>query len=145
MFNNVARLLRLRDVEFIEEIKNLRKGIGIDLALPEAGNLHLMLHPHKNEMGDGTRWEVSGIDDSARVGHGLWSLGAGADFVHVEKLGQPGLREGKLEIAPQLIIDADRVLGLSGHAVLTLERKCWKGGSGAKDEPVMQLHLGWHF
>lgn len=144
--NGVARLLRLRQHETVERVRNIRHGMGIDIELPDAGKLHLMLHPRKDDLERGARWNLA--DPEPESGGELWSLGAAVDVIHVQRYdwsAQAYERERRVEVVPQLIVDADRLLGLRGKAVMTLQQACWKSSAGMRDEAVVQLRLKWSF
>lgn len=145
-FNRLARLLQLRNHEVVEQVRDIRNGIGVDFDLPDAGKLHFMLHPRGDELDRGARW-ILGEDQSPEPSE-LWSLGAAVDLVSVDRFDasfQIRDRDRRLQVAPQLIIDADRLLGLRGKAVITIQQACWKSSTGQQDEPVLQMRLKWRF
>lgn len=148
-FNRVSELLRLRQHNVVEQLRELRRGVGLDIELPDAGKLHLMLHPQEDKLGGGKRWAVSSVEASelqaAREGEAVWSLGTAVDLVETGMPGRDAQRERKLSVAPQLIVDADRLFGMRGDAVVTLQRAYWKSEQATAPEPVVQLRLNWRF
>lgn len=147
-FNQLARQLRLRDDVAIQHVRDLRDGMGIDIALPDAGRLHLMLHPKRDDLAHGSRWSFSDPEISEASPHRLWSLGGAVDLIDARQLsGETGQFEHRrsLQAAPQLIIDADQLLGLRGDAVMTVQYASWKSTMGMSQQQVMQLRLKWSF
>lgn len=148
-FNRVSELLRLRQHNVVEQLRELRRGVGLDIELPDAGKLHLMLHPQEDKLGGGKRWALTSVEPSAQpqapAGAALWSVGTAVDLVETEIPGRDGRRERKIAVAPQLIVDADRLLGMRGDAVVTLQRTYWKSEQATMPEPVVQLRLNWRF
>lgn len=147
-FNRLARLLQLRNHEVVEQVRDIRNGIGVDFDLPDAGKLHFMLHPRRDEIDRGARWVLGEGENESAEPSELWSLGAAVDLVSVDRFDasfQIRDRERRLQVAPQLIIDADRLFGLRGKAVITLQQACWKSSTGQQDEPVLQMRLKWRF
>lgn len=147
-FNRLARLLQLRNHEVVEQVRDIRNGIGVDFDLPDAGKLHFMLHPRSDELDRGARWLLGEDQDQDESPKDIWSLGAAVDLVSVDRFDASFHirdRERRLQVAPQLIIDADRLLGLRGKAVITLQQACWKSSDGRQEEPVFQMRLKWRF
>jgi len=138
--------LRNRSWKFDDRrFPSLRGGIGVDIDLPEAGNLHLNLLPRKDKAvtGDGLRWKLSADESDDR--QQKWSLGGTLDRVRSgDGPGQPG--ESKLAVTPQLILDVDALTGMSGDAKLTLQRAQWRDSRSGEDVGrVWQINVRWRF
>lgn len=137
--------LRGRRWDFDRRFPNLRGGIGVDIDLPEAGNLHLNLLPPRrdNATGQGLRWQLS-VDEEQDLRR-VWSLGGTLD--RVRNGDSPGqLGEPKLAITPQLILDVDALTGMSGDARLTVQRAQWRDSRSGDDVGrVWQVNLRWRF
>jgi hypothetical protein len=147
-FNSVARRLRLRQDAIVEQVSDLRDGMGVDIVMPDSGKLHLMLHPKQDDLAHGTRWTLSDPVTREASPHKLWSLGGAVDLVDARQFSaDTGRLEHRrsIQAAPQLIVDADRLLGLHGDAVMTVEYSSWKSALGKSREQVLQLRLKWSY
>lgn len=137
--------LRGRRWDFDRNFPSLRGGIGLDVDLPEAGNLHLNLLPPRrgNASGEGLRWQLS-ADESQDLRQ-LWSVGGTVDRVRSgESPGQLG--EQKLALTPQLILDVDALTGMNGDARLIVQRAQWRDSRSGEDVGrVWQVNLRWRF
>ena len=142
----LAERLRRQRWNFDRNLPNLRAGIGLDIDLPDAGNLHLNLLPPKSNVGpsaQGLRWKLS-ADDIGNTGK-LWSLGGTLDRVRSsDGPGEPG--EQKLTVTPQLMLDVDALAGMKGDARLMIQRAQWRDGQSGEDlGQVWQVNLRWRF
>lgn len=124
---------------------NIRGGIGFDLDLPDSGKLHLDVLPARDVSAQGMRWQLSGEDQ--RLDGKLWSLGSCLEVVREAPRRSNGYGQRHIELAPQLVIDADRLLGTGGQGRLILQRVHWTDqqqrdtGVGA----IWQLRLVWQY
>lgn len=140
----LVQRLRSRRWDFDRRFPNLRGGIGLDVDLPQAGNLHLNLLPPRrdNATGQGLRWQLS-ADESQDLRQ-VWSIGGTVDRVRSgDGPGQMG--DSRLALTPQLILDVDALAGMSGDARLTLQRAQWRDRSGEDIGRVWQVNLRWRF
>lgn len=145
LFNRLSDLLRLRDHEFLEEMRKLEDGLGLDVTLPDAGNLHLLLHPREDELDAGKRWRLNPGAPGREEVQRKWSVGAIADLVETEIAGVPGSERRRRAVSPQVIMDADRMFGLGGNAVLTVQYAHWDGEHATDDDQMLQLRLKWRY
>lgn len=124
---------------------NIRGGIGMDFDLPDAGKLHLDMLPARDAVSRGMRWDMNG--DSSRLEGKLWSLGACLEVVREPAYRVGGMGQRHLDLAPQLVLDADRLLDASGNGRLILQRVHWSDLKG-RDEglgAIWQLRMVWQF
>jgi len=142
----LAERLRRQRWNFDRSLPNLRAGVGLDIDLPEAGNLHLNLLPprsHVHNAAQGLRWQLSADDsgDTARI----WSLGGTLDRVSSgDKPGETG--EQRLTVTPQLVLDVDALAGMKGDARMMIQRAQWRDSQSGEDlGQVWQVNLRWRF
>lgn len=130
--------------------RQLRGGIGLDVEIADAGNLHLTLLPARDASMRGLRWQFDGEEGpQAR----LWSVGASVDLVRTIELDArrrdaEALRgQQRLVLNPQLVLDLDRLIDADGHAQLTLQHGNWRdaGSRRALPDRVWQLSLRWRY
>lgn len=148
-FQRAAELLRKRTWTFSDSVFSLRGGVGLDVELPDAGNLHLSLFPDDDDPQRGRRWQLSTRREGA---HGrLWSLGGCVDVVRTEPERPQAVErpytDRELTVAPQLILDMDRLAGLPGNAQLLLQHANWRDGVTERytDGRVWQVNVRWRF
>lgn len=124
---------------------SIRGGIGMDFDLPDTGKLHLDLLPARDAVSRGMRWDVNG--DSGRLEGKLWSLGACLVMIREATQRRDGMGQRHLELAPQLVLDTDRLLQTAGNSRLIVQRLQWSDLKG-RDEGlgvVWQLRMVWQF
>ena len=145
MLTPLAERLRRQRWDFDRSLPNLRAGIGLDIDLPQAGNLHLNLLPPKSNAttGQGLRWQLSADEtgDTDKV----WSVGATLDRARSGQTpGQMG--EQTVVLTPQLMLDVDALAGMKGDAKLMIQRAQWRDGQSGEDlGQVWQVNLRWRF
>ena len=119
----------------------------LDLGLPDGGNLHLNLFPDKNDPERGRHWRLSSDGDVRNAR--LWSVGGSVDIVNPEREIGPyrGDTERQFALAPQLMLDMDRLAGMPGSAQLTLQHCNWrdKVTDHHTEDKVWQLNVRWRF
>ncbi len=142
-----AELLRTHTWHFNDALLSLRGGVGLDLALPDAGNLHLSLFPDDDDPARGKRWRLATPPNSA-PGR-LWSLGACLDAVRTahDRGAERLVSDREVVLTPQLILDMDRLAGMPGSAQLMLQRAGWrdKVSNRYSEEQVWQVNVRWRF
>jgi hypothetical protein len=117
----------------------LRHGVALDYALGEGGGLHLALFAKR----DARRWELNAQPPAAAFGQArLWSLGGAVEVV---RLGVD--RRRTLTVAPQLLVDLDRLTGAAGELDLTVQYSPWRTSEpqASRSQSVPQLSLKWRF
>jgi hypothetical protein len=126
---------------FDDPIGTLRQGAALDLALPDVGSLHLNLFAKRKPR----HWALN-PDAQAEGPQRAWSLGASVEMV---KVGEPGERHAQrsLSIAPQLVLDLDRLLGAPGQLDATVQYAHWRSPDDdrAYGGPVAQATIRWKF
>ena len=135
---------------YTEPWRQLRGGIGLDIEIADAGNLHFTLLPARDTSVRGMRWQFDTDEGPhARV----WSVGASVDVVRTIE-SDARLRDGeglrgqrRLVLNPQLVLDLDRLIDADGHAQLTLQHSNWRDASSRRALPdrVWQLSLRWRY
>lgn len=146
-FQKAAELLRKRSWKFNDSLLSLRGGVGLDVGLPDDGNLHLNLFPDDNDPQRGKRWQLSTSTKNARGR--LWSVGGCVDVVRTQQERSPyeGYTDREIAISPQLILDMDQLAGMPGTAQLVLQNANWRDGVTERytDERVWQINVLWRF
>lgn len=145
--------LYLRSDELISRIERIGDGIGVDVDLANAGSLHLLLNPRDDAIGGGLRWIVSDAEQRQWAEPRLWSLGTALEAIDTSPYGdaarhdqQGAMSSHKLVVTQQLMLDADRIFGLHGDVLMTLQRAPWVDrNSGRTDGAIVQLRLKWRF
>lgn len=146
-FQRAAELLRKRSWKFNDSLLSLRGGVGLDVGLPDDGNLHLSLFPDDDDPQRGKRWQLS----TATKGSSgrLWSVGGCVDVVRTQQERSPyeGYTDREIAVSPQLILDMDRLAGMPGTAQLVLQNANWRDGVTERytDERVWQINVIWRF
>lgn len=146
-FQKAAELLRKRSWKFNDSSLSLRGGVGLDVGLPDDGNLHLSLFPDEDDPQRGRRWQLSTTPNNARGR--LWSVGGCVDVVRTqqERSRYEGYTDREIAVSPQLILDMDRLAGIPGTAQLVLQNANWRDGVTERytDERVWQINVLWRF
>lgn len=146
MLTPLAERLRRHRWDFDRSLPNLRAGIGLDIDLPQAGNLHLNLLPPRSNANaaQGLRWKLT-ADESDANKQVWWSLGGTLD--RVRKGERPGeMGEQTLVLTPQLMLDVDALAGMKGDAKLMIQRAQWRDGMSGEDlGQAWQVNLRWRF
>lgn len=139
---------RLLSIAVFNDLLSLRDGIGLDLALPDRGNLHLNVHSRKNAVhGGGKRWAL-GDDEMQRrnPAEQAWSLGGNVDLIKVRDL--PNNRSAqRIDFAPQLMVDVGKFSSVAGQMSASLQYGYFRtsGNFAISDERVPQLTVKWKF
>lgn len=141
----VIPLLRVKAAGSWREVRRLKDGFGLDLGVQDYGSLHLALHPKRDQMQPGTRLSLGDSDPDKPAVQPLWSLGGAVDLVQYSEAGRPMERERRVHCATQLLLDADRLTGLPGDGVVTVQHAYWQGSRYIPDQPVWQLRMRWRF
>lgn len=143
----------LRRYEWISVVERIGDGIALDVDLAASGQLHLLLHPREDAMGEGLRWSVTEAERRSWREPRLWAVGPALSSIdalprwrsHGEQE-ETDLWERRLVVTQQLMLDADRAFGLRGDALLTLEHAPWiDQHAGDISGRVIQLRLSWRF
>lgn len=146
-FRHAAEILRTRSWRFNDSLPNLRGGLGLDIELPDAGNLHLRLFPDERHPDRGLRWEVT--SSAAALQRKLWSFGGAVDVIRTEPEQRvlPSARGREIALTPQLVLDMDRLADLPGSAQLTMQYGHWRDGVTDRHsgDRVLQLNVVWRF
>lgn len=139
---------------YTEGWRQLRGGVGLDMEVAGAGNLHLTLLPARDSEMRGMRWALDGDGDGSVRGARLWSLGASFDMVRTVDYGTDRASSDRrfphgsrrVVLSPQLVLDLDRLAHTAGNAQLTLQHANWRErDSRALPDRVWQLSLRWRF
>lgn len=138
---------------YTEEWRQLRGGVGLDVEIADAGNLHLTLVPARDSEVRGLRWLLD-ADGGAR-GTQLWSIGASFDLVRTMDYdfdAPPSDRDRlrgsrRVILSPQLLLDVDRLARTAGNAQLTVQHSNWREHDSRRALPgrVWQFALRWRF
>lgn len=140
----IIPLLRVKTAGAWREVRRLKDGFGLDLGVQDYGSLHLALHPKRDQLQPGTRLSLGGDADKPAA-QPLWSLGGAVDLVQYSEAGRPTERDRRVHCATQLLLDADRLTGLPGDGVVTVQHAYWQGSPYIPDQPVWQLRMRWRF
>ncbi|SFF65049.1 hypothetical protein SAMN04488120_11723 [Fontimonas thermophila] len=144
-----AEHLRKRTWTLSDSVLSLRGGVGFDVELTDTGNLHLSLFPDEDDPQRGRRWLLWTHPDGMR--DRWWSLGGSVDIVRTQPQRAQALErlytDRTLMLAPQLILDMDRLAGLAGSAQLTLQNANWRDAVTDRytDTRVWQINVRWRF
>lgn len=147
-FSTLAQKLSARSWTYSDEWRRARGGVGLDIDIAEAGNLHLNLVPARENAERGVRWRLA--SDGRVTDARLWSLGGSVDVVRMIDVRprESGIRsDQRLELSPQLVLDLDQLVEAPGSAQLTLQQSYWREASSRRAIPerVWQLSLRWRF
>lgn len=141
----VIPLLRLRSGKSLREVRRLKDGLGLDLSVQDDLSLHLALHPKRDQLQPGSRWSLNTGAETNPAKRPLWSFGGSVDMVKYSDARNPHERDQRVHCAAQLLLDADRLTGLPGDAVVTLQHAYWQSGAYYPDEAVWQFRMRWRF
>ena len=108
-------------------------------------SLHLALHPKRDQLQPGSRWSLNTGSETNPAKRPLWSFGGSVDMVKYSDVRNPQERDQRIHCAAQLLLDADRLIGLRGDAVMTLQHAYWQTGAYFPDESMWQLRMRWRF
>jgi hypothetical protein len=137
--------LRMKVGNTWREVRRLKDGLGLDLGVQDYGSLHLALHPKRDQIKPGTRLNLGSTDPTLPATQPLWSLGGAVDLVKYSESQNPAERSQRVHCAPQLLLDADRLTGLPGDGVMTVQHAYWQSSRYIPDQPVWQVRLRWRF
>ncbi|TXH06157.1 MAG: hypothetical protein E6R07_01310 [Nevskiaceae bacterium] len=127
-----------------DDLATLRKGLGVDLAVPAIGYFHLNLYSGRDGPNAGKRWRVQpdGIalpESSDRI----WSLGGSLDLVRPDRNSHR-----QVIFVPQLVMNVDQVARVPGHMQMALSYRNWNSPvSGLLPDSGMvpQLTFRWSY
>ena len=127
-----------------DDIDNLRKGLGVDLAVPEVGYFHLNLYSGRDGPNRGKRWQVNPSGMNLPESHDrLWSLGGTLD------LAKPDRNSARqIMFIPQLILNVDQLAKVPGHMQMAMTYSRWNSPvSGLLQESGMtpQVAFKWTY
>lgn len=116
----------------------LREGLGLDLAIPDLGALHLNLYARQDRRGSDTRAAVLSAGELQRTSC-AWSLGGSMELVRSEG----GARQ--LSFVPELSVDGSALTGgkLGFSAVVRYAHWRSLGERESQDIAVPQLLFRW--
>lgn len=104
-----------------DDLETLRKGLGVDLAIPAFGYFHLNLYNGHDGPNRGKRWQVSpdGMalpESSDRI----WSLGGSLDLAKPDRNSRR-----QIMFVPQLVMNIDQMAKIPGHMQVGLTYRSW--------------------
>lgn len=146
-FARLAEGLRTQTWSFNDRLPSLRGGVGLDLQLRDAGNLHLRLFPDEDHPERGRRWTITTRAQSRHAP--VWSVGGSVDLVRTQHIryGQWPDSEREVRLAPELMLDVDRLAGIPGTAQLTLQHGGWRDRTSRRyaEGDCWQVQVRWRF
>jgi hypothetical protein len=111
-----------------DDIDILRKGLGVDLAVPALGYFHLNLYSGRDGPNRGKRWQVNPDGMALPESHDhIWSLGGSLDLAKPDRNSRR-----QIMFVPQLIMNVDQIAKIPGHMQVSLVYRNW-------DSPVSGL------
>lgn len=127
-----------------DELDNLRKGMGVDLTLPELGTFSFNLYSRSEALQDGKRWRlIPAGTPLPQAGGQNWSLGGSLDVIR-------GTPDGRRELVfvPQLTMNLNALTGAPGKldaSVIYTRWRCAAARDVTDESPVLQLAVKWWF
>lgn len=128
----------------VSDGREVRDGVGFDLAVPELGNFHLNLYTRRSARSEGRRWAAiaggSAADDAPGPGPGpTWSLGGTLELVRT----LDGAKH--VAIVPEVLLDLDGKPESYLPFQVSLKMAHWRSLAEKQslDERVPQLSFKW--
>lgn len=141
-------------IDIVSEFRPVKNGLGLDLGLPESGNMHLSLYSGKDGFSHGKRWDMDGLAGPAGDGFGpvdaaprLWSIGASLDLVRFRSTVEGPGPDSRVVVNPQLRLDVDALTGLGGDCELLVQGTQWRDADARAVDThrVVQVSMKWKF
>jgi hypothetical protein len=127
-----------------DDLSTLRKGMGVDLAIPEFGYVHLNLYSGRDGPNRGKRWRVNPDGMALPESHDrFWSLGGSLDLVKPDRNSRR-----QIVFVPQLILNVDQIATIPGHMQMSMTYSRWNSPvSGLLQESgtVPQVSFKWAY
>jgi hypothetical protein len=136
---------RASTLELLGQVRGLRRGVGFDYALSDAGRVHLNLYSGREGFGGGRRWDLGGLAEPERPSSRLWSVGASLDLVRFRRDADDPGPNARVVLAPQIMLDLDALTGLPGRCDLMVQQTLWRGADerATDDGRVTQVVVKW--
>ncbi|HWU69037.1 MAG TPA: hypothetical protein VN046_09185 [Stenotrophobium sp.] len=127
-----------------DDIDILRKGLGLDIALPEKGTLHINLYGGRDGISRGKHWRFNPADVALPdAGGGRWSLGGTLELSRADRQSRR-----QLMFVPQLLLNIDQFASVPGRMQLAMMYGPWRGTvSGLSEDAGVtpQILLKWSY
>ncbi|HVT36540.1 MAG TPA: hypothetical protein VHE37_13210 [Nevskiaceae bacterium] len=125
----------------VDELAQMKDGVGLDLKVPDVTNLYLNLYTRSNPRSRGKRVQLAPDDSDDGSAEPLWSVGGAVNVVRELDGGR------RLEVAPQLTVNLGRAVGAPGRLQALLQRARWNNNDpfNGGTESVVQLSFRWRF
>ncbi|MGH8504821.1 MAG: hypothetical protein ACRETM_02515 [Stenotrophobium sp.] len=127
-----------------DDIDILRKGLGLDIALPEKGTLHINLYGGRDGISRGKHWLFNPADVVLPgFEGGQWSLGGTLEITRADRQSRR-----QLMFVPQLLLNINRFTSVPGHMQLAMMYGPWRGTvSGLSEDAGVtpQILLKWSY
>lgn len=127
-----------------DDIDTLRKGLGVDLAIPAVGFFHLNLYSGRDGPNRGKRWQVNPDGMALPESHDrIWSLGGTLDLAKPDRNSRR-----QIMFIPQLIMNVDQIMRVPGHMQVSLMVRNWNSPiSGLLPESgqIPQVSFKWTY
>jgi hypothetical protein len=127
-----------------DDLDSVSKGLGVDVLVPEMGYFHLNLYSGRDGPNLGKRWQFNpqGFALPQSADH-FWSLGGSLNLERASASGRHAL-----VFEPQLVLNLDSVVPVSGRLQAIVSYHNWRTSSGSARPDVgevPQVFLRWSY